>query len=522
VARPTDESKIGILPEAELNPLLNPLLSTHMGRWAEVYFTSPPEKRAQAVSDLVRELSNNPTSETASAQSVIPPRFSGKMPSEPKMYDDPIATAPPAAIDSELSRPIGGEPPETLNFNQTVSNPIVCEACGHDNEPQQRFCGMCGTSLLHSANQVSSSDEPGFAEHGLAEQGFAEPDSTSALAESASITQSSSPHSVEEEKVEEERFEEERFEEKNPQPIPAPTWIESRSARESATNSWNESNAPSSAREQSVEDYPAVSQSAWAPTEDRPAEYSQFNGLSAYESEPASHGYRIYIGLVVAVLLGLLVYITWRSNNALRSSGGVLPQAVPSAKSEPPEAAQSAPPSAPQPQANTGATEPPSSTVAKSAQTATATPEKRPAAHTAPATVARSAPARPAPGRTPTARSTADHGKKNHPAPRSVPVRAQTPATSELDGAEELAAAEKYLNGGSGSARNSQQAASLLWKAVAKQNSTATLLLSDLYLRGDGVAKSCDQARLLLDAAARKGQTAAAERLRNLPAFGCR
>ena len=59
-------------------------------------------------------------------------------------------------------------------------------------------------------------------------------------------------------------------------------------------------------------------------------------------------------------------------------------------------------------------------------------------------------------------------------------------------------------------------------KAVAKQNLTATLLLSDLYLRGDGVTKSCDQAHLLLDAAARKGASAAGERLRNLQAFGCR
>jgi len=45
--------------------------------------------------------------------------------------------------------------------------------------------------------------------------------------------------------------------------------------------------------------------------------------------------------------------------------------------------------------------------------------------------------------------------------------------------------------------------------------------LSDLYLRGDGVPKSCDQARLLLDAVARKGKASAAERLRNLQAFGC-
>ena len=101
---------------------------------------------------------------------------------------------------------------------------------------------------------------------------------------------------------------------------------------------------------------------------------------------------------------------------------------------------------------------------------------------------------------------------------------AANPATDMAgqNGSEELAAAEKYLNAGPGGARDSQQAAMLLWKAVAKQNLTATLLLSDLYLRGDGVSKSCDQARLLLDAAARKGAASAAERLRNLQAFGCR
>jgi len=56
---------------------------------------------------------------------------------------------------------------------------------------------------------------------------------------------------------------------------------------------------------------------------------------------------------------------------------------------------------------------------------------------------------------------------------------------------------------------------------VGKGNVAATISLSVLYLRGDGVTKSCDQARLLLDAAARKGGRAAGERLRNLQAFGC-
>ena len=44
------------LPRPELNPLVNPILADNMGRWAEVYFTSPPEKREEAVTELLREL----------------------------------------------------------------------------------------------------------------------------------------------------------------------------------------------------------------------------------------------------------------------------------------------------------------------------------------------------------------------------------------------------------------------------------------------------------------------------------
>ena len=101
-----------------------------------------------------------------------------------------------------------------------------------------------------------------------------------------------------------------------------------------------------------------------------------------------------------------------------------------------------------------------------------------------------------------------------------MPARSSAVAVDE-SGAEDLAAAERYLNGTRGMSRDSGEAAEWLWKAVGKGNLAATMVLSDLYLRGDGVPKSCEQARLLLDAAARKGGRAAADRLRNLRAFGC-
>jgi TPR repeat protein len=69
--------------------------------------------------------------------------------------------------------------------------------------------------------------------------------------------------------------------------------------------------------------------------------------------------------------------------------------------------------------------------------------------------------------------------------------------------------------------RDSSEAAKLLWKAVRRQNATAAVLLSDLYLRGDGVPRSCDQARLLLVAAAKRGSPLAAQQLRNLESQGC-
>lgn len=92
---------------------------------------------------------------------------------------------------------------------------------------------------------------------------------------------------------------------------------------------------------------------------------------------------------------------------------------------------------------------------------------------------------------------------------------------SEESGASDLQLAQRYL-GGSMGVRDSSEAAKLLWKAVSKQNATAAVLLSDLYLRGDGVTRSCDQARLLLVAAAKRGAPQAAQQLRNLESQGCR
>ena len=87
-------------------------------------------------------------------------------------------------------------------------------------------------------------------------------------------------------------------------------------------------------------------------------------------------------------------------------------------------------------------------------------------------------------------------------------------------GKSELAAALASLQGTNG-VRDSSKAARLLWAAVQNDNSTAEVVLADLYLRGDGVAKSCEQGRVLLNAASKSGNVQGQEKLAELDANGC-
>src|SRR3977135_1497480 len=79
---------------SELNPLQNPILGKNLGRWAQVYFTNPPEKREQAVVELLRELEKG---------AVAAPNGSG-------------------------TRLEDGGP--------------LCPVCRRENEPGQKFCGL--------------------------------------------------------------------------------------------------------------------------------------------------------------------------------------------------------------------------------------------------------------------------------------------------------------------------------------------------------------------------------------------
>jgi TPR repeat protein len=221
-------------------------------------------------------------------------------------------------------------------------------------------------------------------------------------------------------------------------------------------------------------------------------------------------------GLLVILLVGGLFYYL-RQSNVIRFGGSQLPPAVTQTSAQ----SESTPSNAPAPAVSTpqNPDQQPSSPAPTAAAPATAVPAATPVASAPDTHPAAEVPA--------PATSTASTDQKRVaaqpearevlPVKRTAPAASApaNPATAVDDGSAELAMAEDYLEGRRGP-RNPVVAASLLWKAVGKQNDTAILLLSGLYAAGDGVPQSCDQARLLLDAAAKRNVHAAAARLRTL------
>lgn len=95
------------------------------------------------------------------------------------------------------------------------------------------------------------------------------------------------------------------------------------------------------------------------------------------------------------------------------------------------------------------------------------------------------------------------------------------PSTDGGTGQKEFEQARTILKGNHRQ-RNLSSAIDLLWISVGKGHVPAEVTLADLYARGDGVEKSCVQARTLLEAAVRKGSPEGRSRLDQLKRRGCR
>ena len=85
----------------------------------------------------------------------------------------------------------------------------------------------------------------------------------------------------------------------------------------------------------------------------------------------------------------------------------------------------------------------------------------------------------------------------------------------DLQSARQSFAGVNTRRGRSGVARR-------LWSAVEAGDSSAEVALAELYLKGDGLPRSCEQALVLLRAASKSGNIEAIERLRRLNKNPCR
>ena len=413
------------LPNPDLNPLLNPTLGRNLGRWAEVYFTSPPEKREEAVGELLRELKENP----------------GSAATEPEF----------APGDLSLKEAIAALEARAYNKNSevltTTTSSVQCAECGHRHPAAQRFCGMCGAPLA-----MDELDPQDYGQQPVFTVAPREPEpvyhtSIFGLDTSAPVT---------------------------PPPL-----------NNGADINW--------LREKNL----------------------------AGGSEGSS-GFRKLIPAALAMAaIGALIYVQSRPpSTPPRPTAATT--ATPKVENAPqPHPSQETPPAPPASQAASPTPAAPSSQAASStpapvpgnpAPNVTSVAENSTPA--APTTKQATAPEKPA---------APEADSKSAPEANAASATAAKPQPAPPDasaGAEDFALATDYLNGKRGS-RDSAEAAKFLWKAVGKENPSAILLLSDMYLIGDGVPKSCDQARLLLNAAVRKNVPHAAQKLRNLQTAGC-
>lgn len=400
----TDNPNHSSIPSADrLDPLQNPLLNQHMGRWAEVYCTTPPDQREQAVSELLREL-------------------------EAEEHEHPTISRKRAGADTARTLP--------------SSTLIHCPFCGYANPDDNVFCGACRAQLRGAPTSDSTS---------VAAEGRGALTSSSAgLARTRQNVSGKDLHS---------------------------SGLLQRGGNLSNTpisSAPNDPDAGFSADAQSGDnEYNDTDEANGADS----FHFSSYNGRS-------SSSYRFYIGIVLALIMAFLVYRAWRSTKSAAEEADGPPRIPPVATS--PNTASRAPSAQP--------------TASSPAETTTDQPK---------VTSANTRPPSPPPA--------------ENQQPSAEANAAPTPTAHALSagGSAELSLAKNYLNGTDGKARNPSDAVSLLWEAVGKKNAEATELLANAYLTGQGVSKNCDQARVLLDAAARKGRKDAGERLRHLQAFGC-
>lgn len=232
-----------------------------------------------------------------------------------------------------------------------------------------------------------------------------------------------------------------------------------------------------------------------------------------YAQEPRTRFFAGFVSGVMASAIAAAVLIFILGNGTSLSS--LFNRQKQSANATPTSPAQTNTPSAtaPVPPVSAPATAPSAASPPAPPLTPTApasnAPQASPLPPASPATSA--APTAPAAALPPTVAASPSNGD-------ATSVAATAPAGGD-PGAQYLAEAHRYLE--DRSRPGDAEAARHLWSAVQQGNLNAEILLAGMYSRGQGVAKNCSQARVLLSAAARKGSHEATQQLAQVVRSGC-
>lgn len=280
-------------------------------------------------------------------------------------------------------------------------------------------------------------------------------------------------------------------------------------------------------------------------------------GKYVEEGEPSGSHWRIWLAVLLLAVVGGLGFLEWRSQVKQTSGplevikmqiqrlrhGGVSESATTGAPSSSPTDSKAAAPAMQvEPQAK-----PPQSTTNVASGTADNGQSGSPAV-TQPGGVASQGTSTPnADGRRPSGIAAGDQAPAiaNSAPPQSQPVQTvpdQTAPSSTDAKAPDTGTGKNNLKNAASDddaevvtrrivpgqeemtradhASDSAATAAWLWKAVAKGNPEAPVRLSEMYVKGQGVPKSCDQALVLLKTAASKQNARARNRLGSMYAAG--
>jgi len=145
-----ERAPVSELPKPELNPMINPMLGRNLGRWAHVYFTTPPDKREEALTELLRELESQ-TSETP-ALSEPPPHSASRIQEREQIIKEFFGTSESTFSDKAEHEHL---------FSQVSDQPsasraeLTCPNCSYMNSTEQKYCGHCGSPVSSSARNIS-------------------------------------------------------------------------------------------------------------------------------------------------------------------------------------------------------------------------------------------------------------------------------------------------------------------------------------------------------------------------------